>query len=349
MQTQAIVVRTFALLASLASGVLVGCGGSQPPSSTPASTSGTSEAAPTPKEATAELGASSTGAEHPILDTHIHLYQVTKAGGVPWPPPKAKNLYRDILPAEYKNIAQQHNIVGTGIVEANPTLEEDQRILALTKEDPFFKFFVGSLEIGSATFSGDLDKLAVDPRFVGIRGFLWSPKLSLDAKQLASLKELEKRGMTLDIISRGDLNPKDKVDALASAVPGLYVIIDHLGGAKGESPDPKWVSAMQKLATHPHIYVKFSSFFDMYNPAASEDDPWQSPSELSAYKPHFDVLMKAFGEDRLVWGSNWPVVEQGGGIAKEIAIAEDYLKAYGPEVRDKVMFKNAQAFYKRHH
>jgi len=348
MQNQAVFVRTFALAASIAAGLLCGCGGSQPASSTPASTAGTTEAAPTPKQATAEQGTSGPSAEHPILDTHIHLYQVSKAGGVPWPPPKAKNLYRDILPSEYKAMAQQHNIVGTGIVEANPTLEEDLRILSLVKDDPFFKFFVASLELGSASFSGDLDKLAADPRVVGIRGFLWSPKLSLDTKQLASLKELEKRGMTLDIISRGDLNPKDKVDELASAVPNLYVIIDHLGGAKGETPDPKWVSSMQKLASHPHIYIKFSSFFDMYNPAASEDEPWQSPSELSAYKPHFDVLMKAFGEDRLVWGSNWPVVEQGGGVAKEIAIAEEYLKGYGPEVRDKVMFKNAQAFYKRH-
>jgi predicted TIM-barrel fold metal-dependent hydrolase len=154
--------------------------------------------------------------------------------------------------------------------------------------------------------------------------------------------------MTLDIISRGDLNPKDKVDALAAAVPNLYVMIDHLGGAKGETPDPKWVSAMQKLAARPRVYIKFSSFFDMFNPAGSEDEPWQSPGDLSAYKPHFDVLMQAFGADRLVWGSNWPVVEQGGGIAKSIALAEEYLKSFGTEVRDKVMFKNAQEFYKRH-
>jgi len=154
---------------------------------------------------------------------------------------------------------------------------------------------VASLEIGSPTFSANLDKLAKDPRVVGIRGFLWSPKLTLDPKQLASVKELEKKGMTLDIISRGDLNPKDKVDALASAAPKLHIIIDHLGGAKGETPDPKWIVSIQKLAKHPNVYVKFSSFFDMFNPNASEDEPWPSPTSLASYKPHFDVLMKAFG------------------------------------------------------
>jgi L-fuconolactonase len=291
---------------------------------------------------------SSQAASHPIMDTHIHFYQVTKPGGVPWPPPKAKNLYRDILPAEYKEVAKKNGIVATGIVEANPTIEEDLRILELVKGDDFFKFFVPSLEIGAPTFSANLEKLAKDSRVVGIRGFLWSPKLTLEAKQIVSAKELAAKGMTLDIISRGDLNPKDKVDALAAAVPNLRIIIDHLGGARGQTPDPKWVEAIQKLAKRPNIYIKFSSFFDMYNPAGSEDEPWQAPTNLAAYKPHFDVLMKAFGEDRLIWGSNWPVVGQGGDVSKEIAIAEEYLKELGPDVRDKVMYKNAQTFYQRH-
>jgi predicted TIM-barrel fold metal-dependent hydrolase len=336
-------------IAAIAFGSFLGCGGQQQTgSSGPSSPSTPAKPAETGTLAAAtQPGAPSTPAG-PIMDTHIHLYQVTKPGGVPWPPPKAKNLYRDILPAEYKEVAKKNGIVATGIVEANPTVEEDQRVLELVKGDDFFKFMVVSLEIGSPAFAANLDKLAKDPRVVGIRGFLWSPKLSLDAKQLASLKDLEKKGMTLDIISRGDLNPKDKVDALATAVPKLRIIIDHLGGAKGEVPDPKWVEAMQKLAKHPNIYIKFSSFFDMFNPNASEDEPWQSPSNLSAYKAHFDVLFKAFGEDRLIWGSNWPVVGQGGDISKEIAIAEEYLQALGKEARDKVMYKNAQNFYQRH-
>ena len=57
--------------------------------------------------------------------------------------------------------------------------------------------------------------------------------------------------------------------------------------------------------------------------------------------------MTAFGEDRLIWGSNWPVVDLGGGLADEVKIAEELLKPLGPKVRDKVMFQNAQKFYKR--
>jgi predicted TIM-barrel fold metal-dependent hydrolase len=286
-------------------------------------------------------------AARPIVDTHIHLYQVTRPGGVPWPPPGAKLLYKDMLPAGYQALAAQHGVVGVGVVEASPLFEDNLAILAMTRGNKFFRFLVANLEIGSADFVQHLDVLAKDPRVVGIRGFLWAPTLTLDEKQLAHLRELARRGMTLDLISRRTLNPKDKVLALAQAVPDLRIIIDHLGGAKGEKPDPQWVADMKKLAEQKNVYVKFSSFFDVFNPTGREDEPWKAPREVAMYKPHFDVLMQAFGPDRLVFGSNYPVVELGGGFASEIELAEQYLAPLGKDVRDKVMFKNAEAFYKR--
>ncbi len=164
---------------------------------------------------------------------------------------------------------------------------------------------------------------------------------------MAHVKELEKRGLTLDLISRGTLNPKDKVEKLAAAVPNLRIIIDHLAGAKGKTPAPEWEAAVMKLAAHKNIYIKFSSFFDMYNPAASEDNPWKAPTDVAAYKPHFDVLYQAFGPDRLIYGTNYPVVTLGGTVADHNAIAEQYLAPLGRATRDKVMFRNAEKFYAR--
>lgn len=83
------------------------------------------------------------------------------------------------------------------------------------------------------------------------------------------------------------------------------------------------------------------------NPVAIEDEGWKSPTTLEAYKANFDVLRTAFGEDRLIWGSNWPVSDIGGDFGKQIELAEEYLKPFGPKVRDKVMFGNARDFYRR--
>jgi L-fuconolactonase len=291
--------------------------------------------------------AHAAGKARPIVETHIHVYQVTRPGGVPWPPPANKVLYRDVLPRDYEAMARKQGVIAAGIMEASPLFDDNLKIAELIENDRFFTFYVAQLEVGAPDFSAKLTQLVKSPKCVGIRGFLWSPKLTLDARQIADLKELVRQGMTLDLISRGTLNPKDQVAALAEAVPDLRIIIDHLGGAKGEKVDPAWEAGIRKLAAHKNIYMKFSSFFDMFNPKSTEDEGWKSPDSLAAYKAHLDVVMDAFGPDRLIFGSNWPVVNLGGSFEKEIALAEEYLKPRGTAVRDKVMSGNAQKFYRR--
>jgi L-fuconolactonase len=287
--------------------------------------------------------------KRPIVETHIHFWQVTRPGGVPWPTPAEGPIFRDVLPGEYTPIARANGVVTAGIIEASGIVEDNQWILDLVKHDRFYSFFVGNLEIGAPTFARDLARFSKDPRWVGIRGYLTGPAegITLSPAQLASLRDLARRGMTLDIISRGTKNPKDQVQALCTAVPDLRIIIDHLGGAKGPPPvDPTWELEVRRLAdVCPNLYMKFSSFYDMYAPG---DVVFPSPTDLASYKAHFDVLMTAFGADRLIWGSNWPVTNLHGTFEAQIAIAEEYLAPFGVAVRDKVMFKNALAFYRRH-
>jgi len=288
------------------------------------------------------------GVPRPIIDTHLHFYQVSRPGGVPWPTASAPLLYRDVLPAEYKALAARHGIVRAGVVEASPTVDDNAWVLDRVKGDTFFPFFVGSLEIGAPDFAARLDALAQDSRVVGLRGYLWSPPaITLDASQREALDELARRGMTLDLISRGRMNPKPEVEALCAAAPTLRVIVDHLAGARGTTPDPDWVTGMHRWAQCcPNLAIKFSSFCDMHQ-VGDGDTPWHAPQELASYRPHFDVLMDAFGPERLIFGSNWPVCELAGGIAQQIDLAEQYLAAFGTNVRDQVMFHNAMRFYRR--
>ncbi len=283
----------------------------------------------------------------PIIDTHIHVYQVTRPGGVPWPPAANKTLYRDFGVADYRRVAKEHGITGAVIVEASNVHADNVDILKQIKGDDFYRGLVGNLEVGKPDFVARLDELSKDAGFVGIRAFLWAPTLTVDETQVAHVRELAKRGLTLDIISRGTLNPKDKVEALADAVPNVRIIIDHLGGAKGKTPSAEWKAAMKRLGARKNVYIKFSSFFDMFNPADSEDNPWKAPTDLASYRPHFDVVFAAFGPDRLIYGSNYPVVTLGGTLAQHNAIAEAYLAKKGVVVRDKVMYRNAERFYAR--
>ncbi|HET7862878.1 MAG TPA: amidohydrolase family protein [Burkholderiaceae bacterium] len=292
---------------------------------------------------------SATQGRRPIVESHIHFWQVTRPGGVPWPTPAEGPIFRDVLPPEYGAIAAANGVVAAGILEASGIVEDNQWVLDLVKHDRFYSFYIGNLEIGAPTFASDLARFASDPRWVGIRGYLTGPAegITLSPAQLASLHDLARRGMTLDLISRGTKNPKDQVQALCAAVPDLRIIIDHLGGAKGPPPvDPTWELEIRRLAdVCPNLFMKFSSFYDMYAPG---DVVYPSPTDLASYKAHFDVLMTAFGADRLIWGSNWPVVTLHGSFEAQIAIAEAYLAPFGSAVRDKVMYKNALVFYRRH-
>ena len=288
------------------------------------------------------------GLQRPIFETHIHFYQVTRPGGVPWPPKEATLLYRDLLPGQYKAIASRNGIAAAGVIEASPWVEDNQWILDLIRGDDFFNFFVGSLEIGAPGFAANLSRFAQDPRWVGVRSFLWGPRaITLDAAQRNALDDLSQRGLTLDLISRGATNPKPTVEALCTACPKLRVIVDHLGGAQGVTPTPEWEASMRRLADRcPNLHMKFSSFYDMHQ-VGDGNSPWAAPADLTAYEAHFDVLMTAFGPNRLIFGSNWPVSDLGGGFSQQLAIAEQYLAPFGQEVRDKVMFRNAMKFYRR--
>ena len=222
---------------------------------------------------------------------------MTRPGGVPWPTPAEGPIFRDVLPPEYSAFAKSHGVVTAGIVEASGIVEDNQWILDLVRHDRFYSFFVGNLEIGAPTFAADLARFAQRPRASWGSAAISParPKASRSARHSSpTCATWQRRGMTLDIISRGTKNPKDQVQALCTAVPDLRIIIDHLGGAKGPPPvDPTWELEIRRLAdVCPNVYMKFSSFYDMYAPG---DVVFASPTDLASYKPHFDVLMTAFG------------------------------------------------------
>src|SRR4030095_15662540 len=140
------------------------------------------------------------GHSHPIVETHIHFWQVTRPGGVPWPTPAEGPIYRDVLTPDYTAMAKAHGILTAGVVAASGIVEDNQRILDLLKGDSFYSFYVGNLDIGAPTFAHDLERFSKDRRWVGIRGYLTGPPegITLSPAQLASLRDLARRGMTLD-------------------------------------------------------------------------------------------------------------------------------------------------------
>src|SRR5258708_36304504 len=109
-----------------------------------------------------------------------------------------------------------------------------------------------------------------------------------------------------------------------------------MAGAKiaSASPDARWMADITSLAARPNIYVKLSAFFDAANATGDESMPWSAPKDMASYRPIFDALCSAFGEDTSVWGSTWPLAQLAGTRPEEVHIAEDYLASNTHSARD---------------
>jgi len=280
-------------------------------------------------------------ADIPIIDTHIHLYDTTRPQGLPWPPKDDEVLYRPVLTEHFDKVSDENGINATVIVEASKWIPDNQWVLDLVKHDPNrYIGLVGSLEIGTPDFKKYLTELSKDGRFVGIRmrerpggdSFFENEAVWSD------LQLLSDRNQTLDVLMFQ--YSLDDVDMISKRLPKLKILINHVAGAdiEGKPADPKWIAAVQKVAKNPNVNCKISGLFQQ-----SHRQP--SPRNLSFYKPELDVLWEAFGEDRLIYGSNWPVTMRGGTYGEYLAVVKNFFANKSRTAQEKFFFKNALKFY----
>jgi L-fuconolactonase len=284
-----------------------------------------------------------------IIDTHIHLYDTNRSQGVDWPPVTDKVLYRPVLTEHFDEVADREGIASTVIVEASSRPEDNQWMLDLVKHNPDrYLALVGNLPIGTDEFPSLLDRFSKDSRFVGLRmrdrpggdGFF------TDAVW-RDLGLLAKKGLTLDVLIHNF--SIDEVTEVARRLPDLKIIINHLGGLNitHDPFDEEWKEAMGRAAVYQNVYCKVSGIFQRAGVKPT-------PKEKLFYSPVFKVVFDAFGENRIVYGSNWPVTDRGGSYAEQLSIIRGYFKSLGMQPGDnktseqiarKLFRDNAVKFY----
>lgn len=274
-----------------------------------------------------------------IIDTHTHFYDPTRPEGVPWPNPKDEVLYRRVLPNDYKALAVSQGVSGTIVVEASEWVEDNQWILDLAAKEPFIVGFVGNLQPGSDDFGKNLERFSANPLFRGIRPRGANMKNFEKGVFLTDIERLAAKDLEIDLLTGPEGLPD--IAFLAGKIPELRIVINHIAGVRvdGKSPDPKWVDGMKMVAEHPKVYCKVSGLVE-----AAQERP--SPSDLGYYMPTLDLLWEVFGEDRLIYGSNWPVSERFADYATVQRIVMEYFKAKGQEAVEKYFWKNAKVAYK---
>jgi len=294
-----------------------------------------------PGTAGADRPAAQGGSARLIIDTHTHFYDPTRPQGVPWPPADNATLYRVRLPPHYVALPKPAPVAGTVVVEASGWVGDNQWILDLAARESFILGLVGNLPVGTADFSGLLNRFGKNPVFRGLRVQGARLKAGLgETAFITDLKALAERGLSLDVVGSPAMLPD--VARLARQIPDLKIIIDHVAGVRidGAQPPADWVEGMEAVAQAENVGCKVSGLVE-----GSGKSGGQAPRELAYYRSVLDVIWRLFGEARLIYGSNWPVCELFADLASVQRLAGEYFESKGAAVTANVFARNAQRFY----
>jgi L-fuconolactonase len=283
-------------------------------------------------------------AEIPIIDTHIHLFDPRRPQGVPWPPKDNAVLYKPALPERLRKIAVPHGVKGAIEVEASPWLEDNQWVLDIAAKDTFIVGTVGDLEPGKPEFRQHLERFHKNPLFRGIRyGNLWGRNMTEQLARrefVADLKALADAGLEMDTANPNPALLGDLV-RLSDRAPDLRLVIDHL--PRLEPPqEPAALRAfratLQELGKRPKVYAKLSGVLRRVN--------GRVPLDTAFYRDRLDELCGIFGEDRVLYGSDWPNSDQWGDYGQGFKVVHEYFMAKGQAAAEKYFWKNSVAAYR---
>jgi L-fuconolactonase len=279
----------------------------------------------------------------PIIDTHIHLFDPGRPGGVPWPEKTDTALYKAALPDRYASIARPFGVVGAIVIEASPLASDNDWVLSVAAKYPVIVGMVGDLIPGTPAYAKELERLHANPLFLGIRyGNLWDRDLAVDGQRpefLAGLTMLAERGLALDS-ANPDLSLIRAIARVADHLPQLRIVIDHLPSAKVPTVpaerDEYW-SLLRHLAQGKNVFVKLSEV------AAARVEQNGGPT---FNEDTLDGLWDIFGEDHVLYASDWPNSDHHATYAETITIVRDYVMAKGRESSEKFFWKNSVAAYR---
>jgi L-fuconolactonase len=270
------------------------------------------------------------------LDAHQHFWRYT-AREYPWIPANSA-LARDWLPKDLAEIQGPLGFHGSIAVQARQTLGESHWLLGLADADPRVLGVVGWVDLQSDHVADDLSLLAAHPKFVGVRHVAQSEpndRFLVGTAFQRGIAQLNEFGLKYDLL----VFPRQLPAAveLVQNHPDQPFVLDHIAkppiASGSRSP---WEEQIRELATCPNVLCKVSGMI-------TEADPrhWK-PEDLV---PYMDIVFEAFGEDRLMFGSDWPVCLLAGTYPQVVDIVEQYMSSLNPATRAKVFGTNAARFY----
>lgn len=273
------------------------------------------------------------------IDSHQHFWDLTRFP-YPWMPSEPNSpLRHNFLPDDLGWILEENRFDGSVAVQATTVDGEAEWLLELADQNPWILGVVAWVDLTSPRIGERLDQLQQHPKFKGVRHPVHDEaddRWLLRDDVLAGLRELERRGLPYDLMLRPRHLPL--VPELVERLPKLRMVIDHI--AKPEIAAGKmegWDREMERIAELPQICVKVSGMI-----TEADHRNWKA-DDLRPYVQH---VVKLFGPDRLLFGSDWPVCRMAGHWKHVLAAFTQALGAFPADLRAKILGETATRFYR---
>lgn len=270
-------------------------------------------------------------------DSHQHFWQYAPETH-PWISEDLEILRRDFMPPDLKPELEQHRIDGCVAVQANQSEQETQFLLDLADRYDFIRGVVGWVDLSDERVEERLAYYDRFPKLVGLRHIVQDepdPNFLLRPEFLRGVRQLPAHNLAYDILIYEHQLPT--AVQFAAELPEVRLVLDHIAKPKITRPErTTWQTNIRSLAAHAHVYCKLSG---MVTEADWAD--WQ-PEDIV---PYLDTVIEAFGLDRLMFGSDWPVCLLAAPYHEVIGLMDRYFGSFSAEEQAKVYGKNAIDFY----
>ncbi len=273
-----------------------------------------------------------------IVDSHQHFWDLSLRtyGFITEATPA---LAHDFLPADLAPLMAEAGVTQTVLVQAHHSIEEGEWLLSLTGDAPWVGGVVAWVDLAAADVGEQLDRLAAHPKMKGVRhlveneddnAWLLRPDVG---NGLAAVAE---RGLSYDVVVR----PRHmrSVPEIARRHPDLRIVVDHIAKpriAAGER-EP-WGTYMRAIAACPNVWCKVSGL-------VTEDDP--ANVQVAHMKPFVDAVVRLFGFERLLFGSDWPVSTMVADYARVLEVTRECVAPASDAQLRLLLADNARDFYR---
>jgi len=277
-----------------------------------------------------------------VIDAHHHFWRYTDEE-YGWIPPDWSALRRDFLPEDLARELAAAGVDGVVTVQARQSLAETDWLLDLAARHAFIRGVVGWVPLVAPDLEQHLDRLAAHPAAVAgkLRAFRHVLQGEPDDAYMLrddfnrGIRALTRRGLVYDILifERHLPNAVTFVDRH----PDQAFVVDHIAKPRiATSELEPWAKNIRELARRPHVACKLSGM------VTEADVRTWTPEQL---RPYFEVVLEAFGPDRLLFGSDWPVCLAGVGYADWKTTVASALSALSATEHSAVFGGNARRIY----